>query len=1040
MADKPARTNRGTFTPGTSGNPSGKSKPRTDAADAPVARRDGWQNFFSGHGVYGRDKRQGTSFKAATLTFDQLAELWRGDDLAARAVETLPKESLREGYDLSIPEAAQGGEDEAERIAEIVDALSTLGADEVIRTGLCYERGLGGGAVLIGANDGQDDLTKPLRLESIRSLDWLTPLEPREIMPVYGYADPRAPKYGQPEIYRITSRTILPPQDGKYGNQVMDIHESRLLVFPGIRVSRYQYMASQGGWGDSVLIRMWRVLRDFNLAWGSAGALVTEFASATYKMKDLWQALSTKGGAAAFAERLQAMDLARSTINATVIDGEDDFKREQTPISGLPDLMDKFSTRLAAAADMPLTLLFGTSPAGLNATGESDIRFFYDRVAAYQRDKVMPQLKTLIRILFRTMGSKVEPEKWDIEFRPLWQESAADKAKAMLTQAQADHIWVTDGMLSAEEVADAHWGTGKWVPDLRVDFEARERQEAAAAAPVTQADFAAMGRGPNGEMLQPAPGQRQLTPGPAQFGRPQPPQPGFGQPLQRQLQPGPPMPGQQPGAKPAPGQPGQAPAAPGAKPGGSKLGASGYRYAPDVTQRGQGADDDLDRKPRSMVLSNDSADRQQLSVVREDDFSPDEARDENGKWTGGGSGASAGKAAHALGLKPEAGGQLEDNARWYAGKTEGEREHLLLEGNIGIPRAKMPQIDDKDVPAFFEKLKAEGVTVHPHEMVPAASLKPTQNEMNMAKVESMVQHWNPALAKPIIISNDGHILDGHHRWAAQLGANPRAIIPVREVDMPIRKLLAEANAFPPTHHEGVQLVKDRMDYSPDQPRAQDGKFGEGGAGAGGDEDFSKAVHAWTHHQMTSEQFKALAARKGAENAEHERNVKAFEAKLQPDEKAACTNYSVFAEAVNGALRSGQPPTSPIEKHALSVLDSAIRKSAAPTDMVVFRGIHSAQDPLTHLKPGVVIQDKGYVSTTSSRDIASEFAHQEHTGKLDPSSTRVIVRIKVPRGHAAAPIPSTYKFEHEYVLPRGSKFKINSVAKEGADTVVDAEAL
>lgn len=846
MADKPARTNRGTFAPGTSGNPSGRAKPRTDAA--PVARQDGWQNFFSGHGVYGRDKRQGTSFKAATLTFDQLAELWRGDDLAARAVETLPKESLREGYDLSIPEAAQGGEDEAERIAEIVDALSTLGADEVIRTGLCYERGLGGGAVLIGANDGQDDLTKPLRLESIRSLDWLTPLEPREIMPVYGYADPRAPKYGQPEIYRITSRTILPPADGKYSNQVMDIHESRLLVFPGIRVSRYQYMASQGGWGDSVLIRMWRVLRDFNLAWGSAGALVTEFASATYKMKDLWQALSTKGGAAAFAERLQMMDMARSTINATVIDGEDDFKREQTPISGLPDLMDKFSTRLAAAADMPLTLLFGTSPAGLNATGESDIRFFYDRVAAYQRDKVLPQLKTLIRILFRTMGSKVEPEKWDIEFRPLWQESAADKAKAMLTQAQADHIWVTDGMLSAEEVADAHWGTGKWVPDLRVDFEARERQEAAAAAPVTQADFAAMGRGPNGEMLQPAPGQRQLTPGPAQFGRPQPPQPGFGQPMQRQLQPGPPMPGQK---QPAPGQqaPGAAPTAPGAPaaPGAkaSKLGASGYRYAPDVTQRGQGADDDIDRKPRSMVLSNDSDDRPQLSVVRED-------------------------------------------------------------------------------------------------------------------------------------------------------------------------------------------------YSPDQERAADGKFGEGGAGGG--EDFSKAVHAWTHHQMTSEQFKALAARKGAENAEHERNVKAFEAKLQPDEKAACTNYSVFAEAVNGALRSGQPPTSPIEKHALSVLDSAIRKSAAPTDMVVFRGIHSAQDPLTHLKPGVVIQDKGYVSTTSSRDIASEFAHQEHTGKLDPSSTRVIVRIKVPRGHAAAPIPSTYKFEHEYVLPRGSKFKINSVAKEGADTVVDAEAL
>jgi hypothetical protein len=914
MADeKSGRTKRGTFAPGTSGNPSGRAKPRTDAA--PVTRLDGWQNFFSGHGVYGRDKRQGTSFKAATLTFDQLAELWRGDDLAARAVETLPKESLREGYDLSIPEAALGGEDEAERIAEIVDALSTLGADETIRTGLCYERGLGGGAVLIGANDGQDDLTKPLRLESIRSLDWLTPLEPREIMPVYGYADPRAPKYGQPEIYRITSRTILPPQDGKYGNQVMDIHESRLLVFPGIRVSRYQYMASQGGWGDSVLIRMWRVLRDFNLAWGSAGALVTEFASATYKMKDLWTALSTKGGAQAFAERLQAMDLARSTINATVIDGDDDFKREQTPISGLPDLMDKFSTRLAAAADMPLTLLFGTSPAGLNATGESDIRFFYDRVAAFQRDKVLPQLKTLIRILFRTLGSKVEPEKWDVEFRPLWQESAKDKAAAMLTQAQADHIWVTDGMLSAEEVADAHWGTGKWVPDLRVDFEARERQEAAAAAPVTQADFAAMGRGPNGQPLQPMPGQRQLQPGPAQFGRPQP-QPGFGQPVQRQLQPGPAMPGQ----KPVPGQqsPGQAPgaaaaqgAAPGAAPGAkaSKLGASGYRYAPDVTQRGQGADDDIDRKPRSMVLSNDADDRPQLSVVREDVIEH----------------ASDG---------------------WHVYSETEPRKHL------GGPY-----------------------------------------QTKEGAIERLRQ------------------VEGHARDDS---------------------------------------------FNPDQPRAENGEWGEGGAGgahpsaptsgehaAAQGTSFEQAVHAVSageKHGMTAEHFKALVERKKAESDAHKNAVQAFAAKLTPIETQVSNGYGVFGEVVNGALRAGRPPSSADEKAAIGALDSAIRKSKAPADMIVYRGIHSDRDPMAKLKPGVVIRDKGYVSTTGSRDIAAEFAHREHTGKLDPSSTSVIVRIKVPKGHPAAPIPSTYRFEHEYLLPRGSKFKITSVAKEGGDTVVEAEAL
>jgi len=486
---KPARTDGGKFAPGSSGNPGGKPKVRRIDA--------GWMNAFTGLGVYGRDKREGSSFRAATLTFDQLAELWRGDDLAARAVETMPKEALREGYDVVIPETDDeeaDGQAEADRVAEVLDKLDVLGANHIIRVGLSYERGLGGGAVLIGANDGQTDLTKPLDLDKVRSLDWLTPLEPRELYPVYGYADPRAPKYGQPEIYRLTSRAILPPAGGQYSQTVFDIHESRLLVFPGQRVSRYQTMAAQGGWGDSVLVRMWRVLRDFNLAWGSAGVLVSEFAKAVYKMKDLWDTLASEDGATLFQERLGAMDMASSTINATVIDSDDDYQRTQTPIAGLPDLMDKFSTRLAASADMPLTLLFGTSPSGLNATGESDIRFFYDRVAAYQREKLLPQLTQLIKIIFRTTGDKKEPPKWNVRFKPLWQESAKDRAQAMLVSAQADAIWLDRQVVSAEEVANSHWGSGEWNPEITIDFDARENQEAAASGPVTEDDLRAMGR------------------------------------------------------------------------------------------------------------------------------------------------------------------------------------------------------------------------------------------------------------------------------------------------------------------------------------------------------------------------------------------------------------------------------------------------------------------------------------------------------------------------------------------------------------------
>jgi phage-related protein (TIGR01555 family) len=496
------RTNRGTFAPGVSGNPAGRRAKN---------RLDDWQNFATGAGIFGRDKRIGAQFNLHQLSFDQLKDLWLGDDLASRAVETIPREALRQGYDITISSAqdhnaqnqAKGSAmDPTELAAEVTQKLDILGADEYLEIVGAYERGYGGGALLIGANDGQSDLTQPLNLNRVRSIDWITPLEARELMPLYAYADPRAPKFGQPEIYQLTSRSVLPSYSGNYQSATMLIHESRLIPFPGIRVSRYQVTTARGGWGESVLNRLFRVLRDFNTAWSSAGVLVTDFAQSVIKIAGLWEALALDGNQA-FANRLAAMEYGRSVVNALTIDAGDDYSRQQTPLTGLPDLLEKFAVRLAAACDMPLTLLFGTSPAGLNATGESDVRFFYDRVASYQKRKMEPALRRLCQVIFRTIGNKQEPDKWSVKFRPLWQDSAKDKATAMFSQAQADNIWITAGVLSPEEVASSHWGKGEYDPNLAVNFEAREAQEAAAQSPVSAEDLNAMD--PNHYMYQPPP-------------------------------------------------------------------------------------------------------------------------------------------------------------------------------------------------------------------------------------------------------------------------------------------------------------------------------------------------------------------------------------------------------------------------------------------------------------------------------------------------------------------------------------------------------
>lgn len=152
--------------------------------------------------------------------------------------------------------------------------------------------------------------------------------------------------------------------------------------------------------------------------------------------------------------------------------------------------------------------------------------------------------------------------------------------------------------------------------------------------------------------------------------------------------------------------------------------------------------------------------------------------------------------------------------------------NLYCDGNKGIPREDMPQfkgtpepgsIADKlpkdengeaDTEEFFKKmLEKDGIKVSEPAAVPADRLKATQNELVGAKVAGMSKVLadpnHPAYGKitaPIYVSNDGYVLDGHHRWAAVVAhnaSNPDNQIPmnVRVIDEPIEPLVKRSNSF-----------------------------------------------------------------------------------------------------------------------------------------------------------------------------------------------------------------------------------------------------
>lgn len=129
----------------------------------------------------------------------------------------------------------------------------------------------------------------------------------------------------------------------------------------------------------------------------------------------------------------------------------------------------------------------------------------------------------------------------------------------------------------------------------------------------------------------------------------------------------------------------------------------------------------------------------------------------------------------------------------------------VCKGNLGIPRKDMPQLPDDVISSFLSDFQKRGVKVTKQSQH-VGQLKATQGEINADKAQGMLAaykegSYDPS-KKPIIVSKDGYVLDGHHRWAAMLMAGPDHTMRTYQVDTDIRTLLKAADGFKGVKKEG----------------------------------------------------------------------------------------------------------------------------------------------------------------------------------------------------------------------------------------------
>lgn len=446
-----------------------------------VQRSDEYQSNSTGFGVEGMDKRQTVGYCSDVIGYATEVELMKGDDIAQKAVCKITDDALAPGFDVTI-----NGVDNAKDLQEALEQRWVdLDADDQIRTAKKYERAYGGAAIMIGANDGQD-IRSPLNPDAVSSVDYLTVFEPREFSPLWYYDDPHAPNFRKPAIFQVSPNTSGPNDTGSLGNIPFEIHESRLIYFGGIRVNTDpQYL----GHGSSVLNSLWHILRDFSVAWASASVLMTDFSQSVLKIKGLaeWAVTDNTG---AFINRLRDMEVARSTIRATVIDADEEYERKATPMSGFPEMLDRFESRVAAALSMPITVLFGRSPGGMNSTGESDLQNWRESVSTYRNREIIPAYKKLTASLIAEAG--IDADQWSITGRPLKAETAAEQAATRKLHAETGAILISSGVIYPEELAESMFGGDVYSPEVVIDFDERAKLEAEADLQQAEEDAKAL--------------------------------------------------------------------------------------------------------------------------------------------------------------------------------------------------------------------------------------------------------------------------------------------------------------------------------------------------------------------------------------------------------------------------------------------------------------------------------------------------------------------------------------------------------------------
>ena len=394
--------------------------------------------------------------------YDLLTTAYRESWLAKRIIDMPCDDMTRAWYKLS----------SASIPMEDLYALQRLEARHNVKQELTnairWARLYGGSLALIVLRGEEDQLDQPVDpglllpdcFQGLLVLDRSQGISPS----VEKVTDLDDPDFGLPEYYTV------PIELGE--TRFARIHHSRVLRFVG-RELPLQETEREDSWGASELEHVWDELLKRSSASANIAQLLFQANLTTLKMSDFGEmlVLGTERQRQQVMETIAQENRLRTSYGLQLISKDDQFENHPYSFAGISDVYELFMMDMAGAAEIPATKLFGRSPQGLNSTGESDLRNYYELIAQLQERILRPALDKLLPIMALSAWGEA-PEDLEYIFEPVTTTSPKERAE-LSEQLSAPVITAYEkGIISREEAVselkDRGLPFGLWtkLPDL----------------------------------------------------------------------------------------------------------------------------------------------------------------------------------------------------------------------------------------------------------------------------------------------------------------------------------------------------------------------------------------------------------------------------------------------------------------------------------------------------------------------------------------------------------------------------------------------